>query len=604
MDPAFRASFDRWARRVRARLAAERVLTGAAAGLVVGALATGALWYTRHGQLRPLGAAGGVIGAAVGALVARRRRWDDEDVALYLDGKLGADEAIATAIELDAASEAKDEGSARAVVVSHAASALAKATPAKVRAPLWRVRHLGAPLAGGAIAYLSLMPLPPVPPGSAPPPGADKVQVAEIAGLEKVIELADLDARDDAQRERLKKLADEAKKIRDKLRAGVEKREAQADIARLRDSITAERLSLGEGEQRQGLESALGKLGQNPEMKDAAKALGDRDLTELDEQMEKLADKLEKKDREEAKKTLEEAAEAARKAGAPGVAKALEEQKRLLEERGKRADKLRELGKALGEGLPEDAKKSLEEMNNGGGGKSQQELADRLEDALEKLSPEERKRLAENLKKQAAGMPNEGGAEPPSKQELRELAEQLATPEGQKQLEDQLREMAKERGPESEESERQRALDDAQEGAGEAERQLGAPIPTPGAGGQPGSDPGQNGNKGGGKDGKDGKGDGKPQAGHSEGGGKGDHAGQTGVIGGDGVRARADTAIGKGRPMPGVVMGRTTGKPGETANLRGSGALGDVGPEEVGGIERSDVPEEYREQVGRYFQPK
>jgi hypothetical protein len=56
--------------------------------------------------------------------------------------------------------------------------------------------------------------------------------------------------------------------------------------------------------------------------------------------------------------------------------------------------------------------------------------------------------------------------------------------------------------------------------------------------------------------------------------------------------------------MPGIVMGRTSARPGETANVQGTGALGAAGPNEVGAIERSDVPEEYREQVGRYFQPK
>jgi len=33
------------------------------------------------------------------------------------------------------------------------------------------------------------------------------------------------------------------------------------------------------------------------------------------------------------------------------------------------------------------------------------------------------------------------------------------------------------------------------------------------------------------------------------------------------------------------------------------GALGAAGPGEVSGVNRSDVPEEYREQVGRYFEP-
>ena len=70
------------------------------------------------------------------------------------------------------------------------------------------------------------------------------------------------------------------------------------------------------------------------------------------------------------------------------------------------------------------------------------------------------------------------------------------------------------------------------------------------------------------------------------------------------MKARASGPIGKGKPMPGIVLGRTTGRPGETANMQGTGALGQAAPGEVGAIERSDVPEEYREQVGRYFQPK
>ena len=51
-------------------------------------------------------------------------------------------------------------------------------------------------------------------------------------------------------------------------------------------------------------------------------------------------------------------------------------------------------------------------------------------------------------------------------------------------------------------------------------------------------------------------------------------------------------------------MGRTPGRAGETANKAGTGQLGVVGPSEVGAVERSEVPEEYREQVGRYFQPQ
>src|SRR5690349_14075602 len=114
---SFRALFDRWSRRVRARLALRHVLTGAAIGLVIGAGASAAAWRTRSGNLRPAGAAGGLLGAAVGLAVARRKRWADGDVALFLDGKLRSDEAISTAVEI----EGKESGGASDVIVSHAA---------------------------------------------------------------------------------------------------------------------------------------------------------------------------------------------------------------------------------------------------------------------------------------------------------------------------------------------------------------------------------------------------------------------------------------------------------------------------------------------------
>jgi hypothetical protein len=568
------------------------MLTGAAVGLVVGAGAAGAAWHWRQGTLRPWAAAAGALGAAAGFAVARRKRWDDPEVALYLDGKLGSDETITTALELEAQSDA----AAAAVVVSQATDVLDKAEPRAVRPQLWRPWHVAVPVAAAAIGYLSWIPLPPAPPAAALPPGVDKVQLADLQGLEKVIRLAELDARDDAQKKRLNELAEDAKKLREKLKTGVEKREARADVAKLRDGVTAERLSLGEGEQRQGLESAIGKLEQNPDMKGAAKALGDRDLTSFDEEMERLANKLEAKDREQAKKTLEEAAEAAKKAGAPGVAKALEEQKRLMDQRGKEADKLKELAKALGDGLPEDAKEALEDFEGSGSGKDQQKLAEKLEDALEKLTPEQRKKLAENLKKQI-GKSLENGAEPApaDKQQLKDLAEQLSTPEGQERLQKELERLAEEGGPDSEESRRQQGLDQGQQGLDDTEKQLGgAPMPMPMAGGDK---PGQG--QGAGKDDK-----GKDSGGPGPGGGKGDHEGQTKEVDGKGVRSRADAKINKGQPMPGVVLGRSSGRAGDTANRQGTGALGQVAPQEVGGVERSDIPEEYREQVGRYFQPK
>ncbi len=162
---------------------------------------------------------------------------------------------------------------------------------------------------------------------------------------------------------------------------------------------------------------------------------------------------------------------------------------------------------------------------------------------------------------------------------------------------------------ESEEAERQRALDGAQRGAGEAEKELGVmPVPMQGPGqpggdkGGPGEEKGNPSNAGKGPPGSNSGGSPGPGSHHDK--GTADHkGGSTPEIDSKGFSARAGGKINKGAPMPGVAAGRTAGKPGETANTRGTGALGDVGPSEVGGVDRSDVPEEYREQVGRYFSP-
>ena len=56
-------------------------------------------------------------------------------------------------------------------------------------------------------------------------------------------------------------------------------------------------------------------------------------------------------------------------------------------------------------------------------------------------------------------------------------------------------------------------------------------------------------------------------------------------------------------PMHSATLGRAPAKSGETANQLGTGKLGTSGPAEVGAVEGADIPEEYREQVGRYFEP-
>lgn len=582
--------FRRWASRIRRRLLARVLVTGLGAGLTAAALLSLGLW--RAGAAgRPWSAALTLGGLVVAFLVARRRRWSDQEVALYLDGRLGSDEVVTTALDLGGGAD-----ETRAVVLERAGKALGGAEAKRLRPRFWSAPHVLAPAGALALAYSLYLPPRPVPKGPAAP-GLDRVTLADVRGLEKVAELGALAARDDEQRRRLEAVAREARALREKLEKGVEKREAQAEIARMRDALRAERLSLGDGERRAGLEGALERLSREPLTNSAAKALAEGDLVRFDDAMQELANKREEADRERAKKALEEAAEAAKRAGAGDVAKALKDQKNLLNERGERADELRALGEALGEGMSDEERQALGEFGRVPSDANARKLAESMQKSLERLTPEERKKLAERLKKRLAK--GQAGRPDASRQRMRELAEELGTEEGRKRLEDEMRKLANE-DTDNDEAERQKRLGEAERGLGEGSEGQGSgapmPVPVPGAGGQQGPNAGR-GNQGspGGKPGGSG--------GPGEGGSKGEHAGESKPVGAEELRARAAGRWRGGAPPGGISVGRAAGRAGETANVQGSGALGTVGPGEMHGVDRAAVPEEYREQVGRYFQP-
>jgi hypothetical protein len=595
----FRGLFQRWARQVRARLVARVVLSGLAVGLGVGAMAAALLWWQRLGAHRPFAALLGLAGVVVGVIIASRKRLSDADVALYLDARLESKEAISTALELggsDSASEAS-----LGVVLSDATTALDRGDPKRARPRVLGWLHALAPVAAGAVVYLSLIPLPTLPPAPPEAPGATLVKLAELQGLEKIERLENLDARDAEQRERLKQIAEEAKRLREQLAKGMEKREAQAKIAKLRDDVAAERLKLGDQKNRPGLEAAVGKLADNKNTKDAAKALGEGNLVEFDKKMQELANKAEKADRDAAKKALDDAEKAAREKGAKQLAEALAEQQRLFEKREAKAEALRELAKGLKGKLSEEALKDLEEFGQSGSPEAQKRLAESLEKALEGMTEEERKRLAERLQKQMEQQP--GGANPMTKEQIDDLAKRLGSPDGQKALEEQLKDLAKPDA--SREGEREKGLGDAERGGAEAERGLGGMMPVPmGGDGQPSPGPGDKGQgKNAQRSDQGGKANGSGGPGSKKDTGTGDHKGETQKLDGKGLRAKASAKMNPGAPMQGGTLGRAPARPGETANQAGSGALGQAGPGELGGVEGSEVPEEYREQVGRYFQP-
>jgi hypothetical protein len=584
-ESLFQERFARAARRVRFRLLTSRVLSGLAIGAAASVVLAALLWWMRSGELRPWSAALAALGALGGFGYGIRRRWSDSEVALYLDAKLGTHETLSTAVEV----RGHPAAPTRDAVLSRASSLLAEAAPQSARPRVFSKQHLLAPVAGAALAWLSMLPLPAAPAQPAAPTGAELVRKANVPGLERIIGLEHVPPRDALQKERLAKIAEEARRLKKDLQTGIEKRDAQARIAMLRDQVAAERLKLGDGKNRPGLEAAVGKLEKSPATRDAAKALGNGDLTAFDREMQKLANQVEERHRKEAKRALEEAAKAARERGARELADALREQQKLFEARESRAEALRELAEALKDQLSEDALNDLREFGASGDPEAQKRLADAMSKALEGLSEDERKRLAEKLQKRLQG--HSGALTPMTKEQLEELAKRLATPEGRKQLEQQLKELV-ESDP-SDEAERERRLEDAERGGAEAERGLsGVPLPIEPGGGQ-GLDP---------------KGDKKGQPGSPSGGpgkdrGQGDHRGQTRPHDAPELRAKANAKLNPGARMHDATLGRTESRPGETARQRGLGALGSAGPAEVGGVEGADVPEEYREQVGRYFQP-
>ncbi len=597
---SFREAFRRWARRVRARVLLRAALGGAAAGAGVGALAAGALWWAHEQALIPWTSLLTGVGALGGLAWAQRRRWSDLDLALYLDGRLESRELVATAV----AGAGEDE--VRAVVLQRAAELLHREDPRRARPRVVSRWHAALWLGLAASAGLVLAPPAPRPAAPEVAPGAERVQLGQVEGLDRIEALARLPTSDRAQAKRLAELADRAQRLREQLRQGMEKREALAQLAKLRDDVSAEQLALGDRANRAGTDAAAEALSRHTGTQRAAKALGDGDLIEFDREMQRLANQAEQSARQAAKEALEQAERAAKARGAEALSQELGEQRRLFAEREQQAEALRELAEALRSqgGLRPEQEELLREFGEQGSPETQRQLTESLGDALLELSEAERRQLLENLRRRAAQ--TEGNAPAPgTRRQLEDLARQLATEPGREALREQLRQLAQ--PPASEGAEREGALGEAERGGAEAQRQLGMPLPsegpsTPGAG-QPGASPG----KGGAAPKAGAQGDpngGKGQPGGPGGGGEhGAHEGTTERVTGEELRAKASARPLPGLPFQGAGVGRAPARPGETANQVGVEALGSLGAAELGGVEGSELPQEYREQVGRYFQP-
>ena len=574
MGREFSSHFQSLASQVRRRLALRTALLGFAGGALLGAAGAVCAWALRTPAPRPWIAAGAAaLGALAGVWLAKRRAFDDEEMALYLDRRLDSDEVIVTALSFSG--EAGTQSEAAAVIVDRATAAMRDAPAARVRPALLTRLHALLPVAVGLAVFASLMaPRPPLP-APPPPPGSELYAETSTPELDEALDALDkAKPRDEAQAERLQLLRSKAAALREKIAEGAPRREIIAELSELSDAVAREQLGLGEGKERQGLEAALEQM-KKAELDAARRALAEHDLEGLERELAHAANKKDPKARKDARDALSDAAKAARDAGAPDVAKALEAPAERFDREAKKADQLRALADALQKNLSESAQNDLDAFNESGDPEAGERLADALEKALEGLSQEQLAQLGKKLSEAAANAKKQDGTPaeltPEQKKQLQELMEQLKTEAGRKALEEALKQMAAGEPP-SVDAERARELAAAAAALAQMKERLAGNGPSP-----PGSGSGPATSS-------------KPP-------------GRTSKIDRSVAPLKASASLNPGVPQPGSSVGRTSSRPGETANRSGTGVLGRVAPDEIGGVSQSEVPDEYREQVGRYFQP-
>ncbi len=567
----FFSRFEALRARLRRRQLATTGLDAALLALVAGA--TGLALVELHAstplRLAALGTAG--VGAcAYGVWTARRRRLTAVDAALYFDAQSDSGELLVSVLELETSATASS-------ALPRRADQLLGKLERQPRLPkLWWKRHLTlAPLLALTL-WLATRPL--------PPPGAHAAaQQARISAaglkLDTLKRLSNLPAHDAEQAKRLRRLADAARQLEQQLQRGMERREAQHALASLSDGLREEHLELSSRDERQGREAAMAELEKSEATRALAKALGDGDLIELDQAMQQLSQRWEQESRKQALQALTAAEKAAREHGAARVADALGEQRRRTAALDALMDGLRA---ELGDKLPE----ALNPTPGSKGAADGAKLSEALSKAIEGLSPEQRRRLAKRLGEQlTAPGSNPGEASP---RELAKMLEQLERPGGAKALGEQLRRFA-----DSPSAQREKRLREAERELRQAERQLGLlPVPGPAA---PGGGPG--------RDGRDGTpGSGSPGSGG--GGGPKASGSSSPPLAANELRSRAPAAFDPRFPEADVSRGQAPATPGVQSQRPVQAPRGAKGnPGSLSGADDHSVPEEYRDQVGRYFAP-
>jgi hypothetical protein len=601
---------------VKRALVLRAVLRHAAEGAVLGAVACLVTrlfvpWLPRWPHAVLLGSGPFVLGGALGLWRVFRTRPSDDDVVLYLDRRLDADAAIVTAFEL-----AREADGPPASLLAEVDERLRRAGTRFVRPPVLRGTPWG--LGFAALAWGAAL-LVPVPPARGGPPGSEVVRVQDAEVLRAIERLPERVV-DPSRRREFERAAERARELRRDLAEGIEQREALDRIAALREQLAGVRPEETATERR-ARDAAVEALADEPEMQ---RALSERDPELFDRAVERAAARREAADRDRARAALRAAARAAAEAGDFGLERALLRRDRLLEARVRQAELVRELAEAMPELRADGVRRALERLSrDGDGSELTRELVDAMREAWSRLSADERRRLAEAMQHVQA-------AENDAASVSREGDEASAGAPDADTLEAQLRQALQN-------------LDRLQAQIGRTGGgPQGTPVPAPsrlpaapGQGGGQGQGQGQGQGvgqaqgqgQGQGQGGGSARGQGQGRGHQGQGGGRGPQGGDPGGgAGGNGSRDgpategpetdRAtrtlqgrDGVLARVRPLvdPGAAPANRTYvwvDPAGTPLPRGVGAADPTGQPalgEPGAIERTPVPEEYREQVRRFF---
>ncbi len=544
-------------KRVRARLAVRAILSASVStAIVIGAAVLVASIAFPMLPRWPWALAL-ALGPSFGMLAARRGRPSDEEVVLYLDRRLGAGEALVTAWELG-----DDVPPLLRATVARAHAMLREADP---REMLPRARSAQLAWLAPAALFAAIGAVIPVRSASGSDDG--RVVISNAEALRRIERLAE-EERDPARRRQLDAAARPARELARALREGLDRDEGREQLETIRREVEAARRPETR-EERRARDAAMDQLAGEPEMQ---RARAERDSFALDRAVERAAARREAADRRRAQEALDRAAAAARQSGDAELAESLERRSRVLRRRAEQAALARELAEALPELQGMEVRRQLDRLEReGDGSQLSRAMVDAMREAWSRLTPEEREQLARAMQRASAAESTEAQAQ------REESARPLDADEMERQLRDALEHLDR--------------LELAV-GAG------GIPIAGPGASSSgEGNGEGDNGEGGG-----DGRGEQGGSGGPGGGGGPGHEGGDTAPVrANDGPLARVRPELGPGAPSQTTFESTDpTGMPLPEGTPDGEAASA-AAPGEPGAIERSAIPEDYRDHVRTYF---